>query len=40
MKLRAHGIPAYPTAEQSVNAMVGLRKYGKILERIGGAGSK
>lgn len=39
MKLRAHGIPAYPTAEQSVNAMVGLRKYGKILERIG-AGSK
>ncbi len=33
MKLRAHGIPAYPTAEQAVNAIVALRKYGKILEK-------
>ncbi|NFH68476.1 acetyl-CoA synthetase [Clostridium botulinum] len=30
MKLRDHGIPAYPTAEQSVNAMLALWKYGKI----------
>lgn len=30
MKLRDHGIPAYPTAEQAVNAMVALHKYGQI----------
>ncbi|GAA0077927.1 hypothetical protein UT300005_23050 [Clostridium sp. CTA-5] len=30
MKLRDHGIPAYSTAEQSVNAMLALWKYGKI----------
>ena len=30
MKLRDHGIPAYPTAEQSVNAMIALYKYGQI----------
>lgn len=30
MKLRDHGIPAYPTAEQAVNAMLALWKYGKI----------
>ncbi|NFH88658.1 acetyl-CoA synthetase [Clostridium botulinum] len=30
MKLRDNGIPAYPTAEQSVNAMLALWKYGKI----------
>lgn len=30
MKLRDHGIPAYPTAEQAVNAMVALYKYGQI----------
>jgi len=34
MKLRACGIPAYPTAEQSVNAMAALRKYGKIKANI------
>ena len=27
--LREHGIPAYPTAEQAVNAMVALYNYGK-----------
>jgi acetyl-CoA synthetase (ADP-forming) len=32
MKLRKAGIPAYPTAEQAVNAIVALRKYGKIKE--------
>ena len=32
MKLRDHGIPAYPTAEQSVNAMIALYKYGKIKQ--------
>ncbi len=26
--LRENGIPAYPTAEQAVNAMVALYKYG------------
>ncbi|MBE9467070.1 MAG: CoA-binding protein [Bacteroidetes bacterium] len=30
MKLRDHGIPAYPTPEQAVNAIVALRKYAKI----------
>lgn len=29
MLLRDHGIPSYPTAEQAVNAMVALRKFGK-----------
>lgn len=28
MKFRDHGIPAYPTAEQAVNAMVALRRQG------------
>ena len=28
--LRDHGIPAYPTAEQAVNAMIALYKYGQI----------
>ena len=32
IKLRDHGIPAYPTAEQSVNAMIALYKYGKIKQ--------
>lgn len=30
MKLRDNGIPAYPTAEQAVNAMIALYKYGQI----------
>lgn len=30
MKLRDHGIPAYPTAEQAVNAMNALYRYGQI----------
>ncbi len=30
MKLRDHGIPAYPTAEQAVNAMIALYRYGQI----------
>lgn len=30
IKLRDHGIPAYPTAEQAVNAMIALYKYGQI----------
>lgn len=34
MKLRDHGIPAYPTPEQAVNAMVALRKYSKIKNAI------
>ncbi len=34
MKLRKHGIPAYPTPEQAVNAIVALRKYGKIKEKF------
>lgn len=34
MKLRDSGIPAYPTAEQAVNAIVALRKYAKIKERF------
>lgn len=29
MMLRDHGIPAYPTAEQAVNAMIALYKYGQ-----------
>lgn len=33
IKLRDHGIPAYPTAEQAVNAMFALRKYAKIKEK-------
>lgn len=32
MLLRDHGICAYPTAEQAVEAMVALGKYGKMLE--------
>ena len=32
MKLRDHGIPAYPTAEQAVNAMHALYEYGQIKE--------
>ena len=35
MKLRDHGIPAYPTAEQAVNAMVALHKYGQIKKNRG-----
>ena len=35
MKLRDHGIPAYPTAEQAVNAMVALYKYGQIKKNRG-----
>ncbi len=34
MKLRDHGIPAYPTPEQAVNAIVALRKYAKIKEKL------
>ena len=34
MKLRDYGIPAYPTPEQAVNAMVALRKYSKIKNAI------
>jgi len=34
MKLRAHGIPAYLTPEQAVNAIVALRKYGRIKEKF------
>lgn len=34
MKLRDHGIPAYPTAEQGVNAFIALRKYAKIREKF------
>lgn len=33
MKLRDHGIPAYPTAEQAVNAMIALYKYGQIKQQ-------
>lgn len=36
MKLRDHGIPAYPTAEQAVNAIVALRKYAKIQDSFSG----
>ncbi len=32
MYLRDHDIPAYPTAEQAVNAMVALRRYGEIAK--------
>lgn len=32
IELRAHGIPAYPTAEQGVNAFIALRKYFRIRE--------
>ncbi|MGA2381885.1 MAG: CoA-binding protein [Gemmatimonadales bacterium] len=32
--LRDHGIPAYPTPEQAVSAIVALRKYGDILGRV------
>ncbi len=31
--LRDHGIPAYPTPEQAVSAIVALRRYGEILGR-------
>ena len=30
MRLRDHGIPAYPTPEQAVNAMIALYRYGQI----------
>ena len=30
IRLRDHGIPAYPTPEQAVNAMVALYRYGQI----------
>lgn len=33
MKLRDHGIPAYPTAEQAVNAMHALYQYGQIAKQ-------
>jgi acyl-CoA synthetase (NDP forming) len=33
IELRDHGIPAYPTPEQAVNAIVALRKYARIRER-------
>jgi acyl-CoA synthetase (NDP forming) len=32
IELRAHRIPAYPTAEQAVNAFIALRKYFRIRE--------
>ncbi len=35
-KFRDAGVPAYPTAEQGVNAMVALRKYAVIKEKISG----
>ncbi len=31
--LRAHGIPAYLTAEQAVNSIVALRKYAVNLRK-------
>lgn len=34
LKLRKHGIPAYATPEQAVNAIAALRKYGKIKEKF------
>lgn len=34
MKLRDAGIPAYSTAEQAVNAMIALRKYSQIKEKL------
>jgi len=33
-RLRDSGIPAYPTPEQAVGAVVALRQYGKILEEL------
>ncbi|MBE0558132.1 MAG: acetyl-CoA synthetase, partial [Proteobacteria bacterium] len=33
IELRDHGIPAYPTAEQAVNAIVALREYARIREK-------
>ena len=33
MKLRDHGIPAYSTAEQAVNAMVALYRYGQMQKK-------
>ena len=33
MKLRDHGIPAYSTAEQAVNAMVALYHYGQMQKK-------
>jgi len=33
IELRRHGIPAYPTPEQAVNAVVALRKYARIREK-------
>ncbi|WP_061214257.1 acetate--CoA ligase family protein [Syntrophomonas wolfei] len=34
IRLRNHGIPAYATPEQAVNAIVALRKYSKIKEKF------
>jgi len=36
IELRDHGIPAYPTAEQAVNAIVALRNYALIRAKKGG----
>ncbi|WP_302926729.1 hypothetical protein [Holdemania filiformis] len=33
MKLRNHGIPAYPTAEQAINAMVALYRCGQMQKK-------
>jgi acyl-CoA synthetase (NDP forming) len=33
-RLRDHGIPAYPTPEQAVSAIVALRRYAGILESL------
>ncbi|MFW6381104.1 MAG: acetyl-CoA synthetase, partial [Bacillota bacterium] len=34
LRLRQHGIPAYSTPEQAVNAIIALRQYGKIRGRF------
>jgi acyl-CoA synthetase (NDP forming) len=33
-KFRDAGVPAYPTAEQGVNALIALRKYARIKEKF------
>jgi acyl-CoA synthetase (NDP forming) len=33
-RLRDHGIPAYPTPEQGVGAIVALREYAQIREQL------